>query len=230
MNSQSMGNSKDLIQQVAREIEASPTTSPTAAGPTEARQPPSESQVDAINQVFALFRLNYHNQFYAAYPDNEQLNQAKKLWLEALYDYPVEQVLRGAKHAIEHSEYLPTLSRMLNSCQEALRDLGLPDARSAYREACQARSPKSAQAWSHPAVYLAGSDCGWFLLASEPETTSWPAFQQAYSAQCRRVMAGERLEIPAPAALEQEHGSVSDREEALAEVEKLKALLAAPGD
>ncbi|NCF19406.1 MAG: hypothetical protein GWP63_14275, partial [Haliea sp.] len=57
--------------------------------------------------MFALFRLNYHNQYYAAFPDAEQLKQIKKLWLESLADYPVEQILKGAKHAIEHSEYLP---------------------------------------------------------------------------------------------------------------------------
>ena len=39
--------------------------------------------------MFALFRLNYHNQYYAAFPDAEQLKQIKKLWLDALRDYPV---------------------------------------------------------------------------------------------------------------------------------------------
>ena len=137
-----MANSKNLIQQVARGIEASKKTSATAAGPTEGiRTPPTEEQIDTINQVFALFRLNYHNQYYAAYPDAEQLKQIKKLWLEALVDYPVEQILKGAKHAIEHSEYLPTLNRMIECCQDSLSAYGLPDARSAYREACTANSP-----------------------------------------------------------------------------------------
>ncbi len=61
----------------------------------------TEAHVEALNQVFALFRLNYHNQYYAAFPDAEQLRQIKKLWLESLSDYPVEQILKGAKHAIE---------------------------------------------------------------------------------------------------------------------------------
>ena len=165
-----MADSKDLIEQVEREIEASRMTSPTAAGPTRAaHQQPSDDQIDTINQVFALFRLNYHNQFYAAYPDSEQLNEVKKLWLEALRDFPVEQVLRGAKYAIESSEYLPTLNRMIECCRESLSAYGLPDARSAYIEACNAPAPKSAQPWSHPAVYFAGRDADWFFLATEPE-------------------------------------------------------------
>jgi hypothetical protein len=214
-----MPDSKDLIQQVARDLEASRTTSPTAAGPSREI---SAQQIDTINQVFALFRLNYHNQFYAAYPDNEQLNQVKKLWLEALAGFPVEQVLRGARHAIETSEYLPTLNRMLESCHASLREYGLPDARSAYLEACRAGSPKSAQHWSHPAVYLAGRDSDWFFLANNTENLTWPVFRDRYRDYCGRVMAGEKLEVPAPEALPEPDHRLSSREEALAELKKIK--------
>ena len=175
--------------------------------------------------MFALFRLNYHNQFYSAYPDSEQLSQVKKLWLEALRDFPVEQILRGAKHALEASEYLPTLNRMLESCRQSLGAYGLPDARAAYREACTAATPKSAQAWSHPAVYFAGRDADWFFLGSEPENKTWPVFQQAYQHWCGRVMAGEELAIEAPEALPASSGVPSTREEALAELARLREQL-----
>lgn len=240
-----MADSKDLIHQVAREIEASKRTSQTAAGRTEppARQRSGElvgeqaeraeraetaekdARIDAINQVFALFRLNYHNQFYAAFPDSDQLNQVKKLWLDALWHFPVEQILRGAKQAIESSDYLPTLNRMIECCRESLSAYGLPEARVAYREACNAASPKSAQAWSHPAVYLAGRDADWFFLASEPETRTWPVFQQIYQRWCERVMSGEQLTIEAPAALPESSGKVSSREDALAELARIREQL-----
>ena len=102
-----MPDSRDLIQKVAHKIEASRRTSPTPPGQTDPGQSraghraASEARVQAINQVFALFRLNYHKQYYAAYPDAEQLRQIKKLWLDSLADYPIEQILKGAKHAIE---------------------------------------------------------------------------------------------------------------------------------
>ncbi len=32
--------------------------------------------VNTINQVFALFRINYHNQFYSAFSDTQLLQQA----------------------------------------------------------------------------------------------------------------------------------------------------------
>lgn len=178
--------------------------------------------MEAINQVFALFRLNYHNQYYAAFPDAEQLKQIKKLWLDSLAHYPVEQILKGARHAIENSEYLPTLHRMLDCCQQGLAGLGLPGARDAFLEACQAASPKSAQAWSHPAVYLAGRDSDWFFLANNPEKKTWPVFSEHYQRYVGAVMRGEKLEVPAPEALEQKPSAPLSKEEQLAELKKLR--------
>ncbi len=186
------------------------------------RGAPNEHYVDAINQVFALFRLNYHNQYFAAYQDNSQIQQVKKLWLESLCDYPVEQILRGAKHAIENNEYLPTLNRMHECCQQGLAKYGLPAVHDAYLEACKAPSPKSAQNWSHPAVYLAGKDSGWFFLANNIERISWPVYRDHYQQYCARVIRGENLDIPAPAALEQHHGEVLSQEEQLSELHKLR--------
>ncbi len=218
-----MPDSRDLIQQVAQGIEASRTTSPIPPGQTEStRAAPAAELVEAINQVFALFRLNYHNQYYAAYPDAEQLKQIKKLWLESLCDYPVEQILKGARHAIEHSEYLPTLNRMHECCQQGLGDYGLPSAHDAYIEACQAPSPKSAQAWSHPAVYLAGRDSDWFFLANNTERTTWPVFREHYQRYCAAALRGEELEVPAPEALEHQHGEPLPAEEQLAQLKKLR--------
>ncbi len=172
--------------------------------------------------MFALFRLNYHNQYYAAYPDGEQLSQIKKLWLDSLHDYPVEQILKGARHAIENSEYLPTLNRMHECCQQGLVDLGLPAPHDAYLEACRAQAPRSAQVWSHPAVYLAGRDSDWFFLANNSERVTWPVYRDHYQGYCARVMRGERLEVPAPEALEKPATKPLSREEQLRELRKLR--------
>lgn len=175
--------------------------------------------------MFALFRLNYHNQFYAAYPGGEQLNQVKKLWLEVLREHPVEHILRAAKRTLETSDFLPTLNKMLNACFEALQDAGLPDPRSAYLEACRAGTPKSAQDWSHPAVYLAGRDSDWFFLANHSEASTWPVFREHYQGYARRAANGEMLEIPEPAALPEHSGVASDRDQALEQIDRLKDLL-----
>jgi hypothetical protein len=146
----------------------------------------------------------------------------KKLWLESLSDYPVEQILRGAKHAIENNEYLPTLNRMHECCQQGLAEFGLPSTHDAYVEACQAPSPKSAQNWSHPAVYLAGKSSDWFFLANNVERVSWPVYRDHYQGYCARVIRGEDLNIPAPEAIEQQHSEVLTPDEQLAELHKLR--------
>jgi hypothetical protein len=210
------------VQQAAREIEASRTTSQTPHGQTDRSDSDAAAHVEAINQVFALFRLNYHNQYYAAFPDAEQVKQIKKLWLDSLADYPVEHILKGAKHAIEHSEYLPTLNRMHECCRETLIEFGLPAAKDAYREACMAGDPKSAQPWSHPAVYLAGRDSNWYFLANNVEKLTWPVFRDHYERYCTRALRGEQLSVPAPAALHKDEPAPLSPQEQQQRLKKLR--------
>ena len=190
-----MKNSKTLVSQSVQEIEASSKTSQTEAG----RSNNSKNQLalqDTINQVFALFRINFHNQYHAAFSDTQLLNQAKKLWLESLDHFSPDQILLGAKHIIEHSEYLPTLHRMISSCENHGAANGLPSARDAYLEACNASSPKANFDWTHPAIYHAGKKTGWHLLANEPETVSYPEFRKHYQNFCRKIANGDIIAAP----------------------------------
>jgi hypothetical protein len=109
---------------------------------------------------------------------------------------PPQVILRAAQHAIETSDYLPTLNRMIDACRHGMSDLGLPSPYDAYREACLAPSPKSEAAWRHPAVYLAGCDCGWFFLANEAEHRTWPLFREHYERWVSRAARGEILKGP----------------------------------
>jgi hypothetical protein len=195
-------NSEELAQQAEREIAASSRTSPTPPGPNEGndgRAKPDPGLVEAINQVFALFRLNYHNQYYAAFSEAEQLRQIKKLWLESLRDYPPAMILQGARQAIESSDYLPTLNRMRQCCEESLPALGLPAAHEAYLSACRAPQPAESAEWAHPAVYWAGRDCGWRFLATSTESEGWPVFERHYRQRCAAVLSDRGLPpVPDP--------------------------------
>ncbi len=193
-----MQDSNQLISQVAQEIEALQNKSTTEAGQTEQpkQQHATEAHIDAINQVFALFRINYHNQYYSGFSDVELLNHAKRLWLSSLSHYSPDTILRGARKVIEESEYLPTLNRMIRACQGDPEKFGLLDAHKAYVEACRAPSPKAAYAWSHPAIYHAGCASDWFFLANNTEKTAFPIFERHYLKLCERVMNGEKLPAP----------------------------------
>jgi len=181
--------------------------------------------IDAINQVFALFRINYHNQYYAAFNQVELLNQAKRLWLNSLNQFSPEAILRGAKKVIEESEYLPTLNRMIRACQGNLEEFGLPDSHRAYVEACQAPSPKAGYHWSHPAVYHAGCASDWYFLASSTEKDAFPVFERHYQRLCTRVMSGEELPAPNLPALPERIETPLSREENLKRMDELRKSL-----
>ncbi|MEM1141781.1 MAG: replication protein P [Pseudomonadota bacterium] len=198
-----MEDSATLAARAAQEIAASARTSPTDPGPSSDDSLVKEGLIDAINQVFALFRLNYHNQYYAAFSEEEQLRQIKKLWLESLRGFPSAQILQGAKRAVENNEYLPTLKAMRDCCIDALADLGLPSARDAYIEACNGSHAREEASWTHPCVYWSARDTGWSLLAGGAERESWPAFEASYHERCAQWLRGNPPPpVPEPSARE----------------------------
>jgi len=217
-----MDNSNDLIDQTVQEVAASSTNSVIEAGPAPEH---ASHLIDAINQVFALFRLNYHNQFYSAYSNTELLNQAKRLWLEALSYFSEEQLLLGARRVIETSDYLPTLNRMIQCCEESVSNGGLPSPRSAYQEACNAPSPKTAFNWSHLAVYYAGLKTGWYRLSNESESSSYPSYQENYRRICRDIAQGQQLTPLITSQLNDEQKPALSNEESRARLLQLKKQL-----
>lgn len=172
--------------------------------------------------MFELFRLNYHNQYFAAFPDLESLNLAKRLWLESLGSFEPEVILRGAKRVIQQSDYLPTVHKMLVACEGDNRSHGLPDVHAAYVEACNAPSPKADYNWSHPAVYLAGKASDWFFLANNPERTALPVFAEHYKLYCDQVRKGLKLTVPERKALPETIERPLSKDENLARLDALK--------
>ncbi len=198
-------------------------TLPTAAGHTELSGTENDL-IDAISQVFTLFRINYHNQYYRAFPDEAVLNQAKKLWYGSLKNYDPRTLLEATKQIIEDMEYLPTLHQMLRRCSRA--STGAPEPHAAYREACQAPSPKAGHIWSHPAVYEAGKRADWFFLSTTPEQYAYPVFKTRYEEVLNEVANGATLSpVAAPEEAEQVTEQALPREEGLKRVKQLRKLL-----
>jgi len=182
--------------------------SATSAGPKI-----SDELKASLAASFELLRINYGNQFNAAYPDVESSTAAMRLWLKNLADFPGELILRAAEQAIQHERYLPNLATLRSYCENSYQLFGLPDARSAYIEACRAPQPKSAFKWTHPAIYFAGKATDWFFLSSESEKRVFPIFKHNYEQLCERVVKGEEIEAPVLKALPTEvHIPLSTKE------------------
>lgn len=171
---------------------------------TELTNEQKDAVMDAVDRIFAEFELVYHNQYCKAFPDAEKLIYAKKLWFSYLMDYSPERIVHAARTAIKKSEFLPTVKTLISYCHPQPEELGLPDALTAYHEACQAPSPRSEYQWSHPAIYYAGRESDWFFLSSNPESKAFPIFKRHYDQLCERVLQGEKLELPATQALPEE--------------------------
>lgn len=220
-----MANSKDLIQKVASEIATSSMLSPTEAGHPEPA-PANPQLIDAINQIFALFQVNYHNQYFSAFGDNTKSeNLAKKLWLSKVSDFSPDTILKAAEKIIAESEYLPTLHKMLNACRAVGMPAGLPTPRKAYQEVCNKPSPKAEQRWSHVAVYLSGRDCGWHFLANTIESKAFAPFAEVYQQYCERVLRGEEFTIEPPQALPENSEVPASKEHNQQQLDNLKQLL-----
>jgi hypothetical protein len=196
--------------------------SPIEAGQTKPQKNQGE-RVDTISQIFALFKLNYHNQFHKAFSNTSELNSIKRLWLESLSEFDVDILLAAAKSIVAASEYLPTLKTMIQHCEEAAKS-GYPDVRLAYVEACCSASPKAEQTWSHPLVYHTGRELGWHFLHSTQEDIAFPAFKQVYAELMKKARHGLELKMPELLELEKPESKPASEETRKHYISKLNSL------
>ena len=209
-----------IIEQVGEAIKGK-----TAAKPSQQKKPLSSAEkhaiMDAVDQLFAELQLTYHNQYYKAFPSEEKIIFAKKLWFEHLQEFSAERILKACRQATRESEFLPTLHTIIKYCEVTENELGLPDVYQAYVEACQAPNPKTDYQWSHPAVYWAGKASDWFFLANNVESKALPVFKRNYQMICERIKSGEALSAPVPMALPKADTQPLSSEE---KRERIKAL------
>lgn len=186
--------SNDKIQKTGSEIEVSSKRWQIEVGHLN-KDP---DLIDAINEIFAMFQVNYHNQYYSAFGDSsESENLAKKLWLAKLNEFNSNILYKAAEKIITESEYLPTLNKMIQACVYFKLPRQLPTPHEAYHEACIKESPKNIQTWSHPIVYLAGKDTGWLRMHSETDAKVFPVFSKVFQKYCKRLVNGEKFSIDA---------------------------------
>ena len=115
-------------------------------------------------------------------------------WLLALQDIPDDAIRLGTDKARHIGTNYFTLPVFIELCKVQPEDLGLPITEAAYHEACCAQEVRRHK-WSHPAVFHAGADVGWFDLRNGV-ADSKRRFSDAYARRVAQVMAGELLAVP----------------------------------
>lgn len=146
--------------------------------------------------LFARFKAIYTHKFASAYSTSDEVKLAKREWAVALKGFQEPLLAYAVERTKEVYAWPPTISEFLKLINTAYKAYGLLDPRSAYYEACECRTDPLTYKWTHPAVYFAGTQTGWYKLKTEEERVSWPLFEANYIKIIDRVIAGERLVIP----------------------------------
>lgn len=145
-------------------------------------------------------------------------------WARELADLTDRQIQMGLRKAKDFVGYF-SLPAFRELCRISPADLGMPDAMTAMREACNAPFPKDRHSWSHPAVYLAGCAVGWFDMQNKTEKELFPIYDSAYDVLVKRVLAGEPLSMPVPKALPPKVYMPAKQEHARAALSKIRGML-----
>lgn len=165
------------------------------------RQSINQTAAQHVNEIFKQL-MAAKTAWRVAYPDDQSLADGKKTMVKALIDAGVsdfEMIKLGVSKArLDPSDFFPSPGRFIQWCQPTPEDLGLPTDEAAYREAAVNSYSPIAHRWSHPAVYQAGKETGWFFLKTASQRDTQAEFKKVYADICRRVMSGDVFAVPAP--------------------------------
>ena len=151
--------------------------------------------------IFARFHHIYTHRFESAYRDETTLNQAKREWALSLAGLSANLIELALERCKREHAWPPTIAEFLKLVQPSPESLGLPSVGAAYVEACQNAHHPAQHEWSHICVHLAAQNTGYFMLRSDPERLTRPAFEKEYLKLIERLANGETLSLKQPMAL-----------------------------
>ena len=155
------------------------------------------NRIELVNLIFTQLEVTYHNQFHKAYPDKNSLNLAKQLWLTQLQRFDEKIVFESVGKLMTTSDFLPTLSKVINSCVEnKLESNGIPNVNYAYKEACHSRNNFEKFTWSHPIIFYIGSKTGWDYLWTQSEKETFKEFKLNYDILVNEYLEGKEFSEP----------------------------------
>jgi hypothetical protein len=144
-------------------------------------------------------------------------------WASGLADLPERAISYGLSQAKDYTGFF-SLPAFRELCRPTAEALGLPACKVAYVEAAM-KGGDSRAVWSHPAVYHAGCQTGWYELRSFPESEIYPRWKLNYEKMVNRVLDGEDLSLPVQQALPEKIPEFLSHDENKARLAKLREML-----
>jgi hypothetical protein len=168
----------------------------------------SEQAAWQINDIFKSLQACFPA-WKNAFPGDKEINLAKKVWTKGLMESGItslSEIKLGMRMArASGSDFFPSVGKFIAWCKPTPEAFGLPANQAAYNEACNQAHMASRGKWTHPAVYHAASQTGFFSLKqSTPGDATNKQFDHNYTVTLRKVMAGEDFELPIAVAIEQQ--------------------------
>lgn len=194
-----MKRAQDLIPAASRQLATPPAHQKLQAVADDAQA--GQLINDLIRELRAIFPA-----WKQAWPTAKHQELAKVTWTKAIVEAGItdwSMIERGLQWCRSiGTDFMPSAGKFMEHCWPTPVELGLPDAETAYWEACRFSHPAMAghERWSHPAVYHAAIKCSRHSLLHLPVETSRLKFQAAYRDICRELARGVVLPEP-PKAL-----------------------------
>ncbi|MFT5706292.1 MAG: hypothetical protein ACI9ES_000564 [Oceanospirillaceae bacterium] len=203
-----MKTAKEILEKNVNALRPQSWTSTTPTGDESlraeraAKNEINQTTKTLINMVFTRFMAIYGHKFKSSFETEAEMRIAKREWAMSLTAYSENELVKAVSICKETLAWAPSIAEFIGILQGLNDALGLPDVRSAYREACFHALVPSKHKWSHCVVYHAGRAVGWFELRSEQEQQTFPQYSYQYEVMCRRFRQGEKFDLPVAVAIE----------------------------
>lgn len=163
----------------------------------------------------ALYGFIWSNQ----YPSTASRDIALKEWLACLKQLTHWQIEKGLKKCMESKDkFPPTAMQFKERCMPGYEDFGLVESEEAFQQAVTNYK-------THPAIYHAVLDVGFFEFKNLPERMVKSRFIEAYKKRAQQMIGGVILTIPTHKMIENKPKSDLPKMSAGEAMSKVKKLL-----
>lgn len=201
----------DIIQGVNKDLNERATKSEKTL---------NEEATELVNQLFKIL-ITQVSYFAFKSQDDNYMSFIKREWVKTFIanNMDNEKIKRGIEKIRKAQDEIKNITpiQFVGLCMIDPSDIGAPETRKAYLEACRLSHPcETVKNWSHVVVRYAAQKTGSHFLRTEPESKTYPVFEQNYREACEMFADGRIMQT-----LEHDDGT----KEYNTEMEKQRAVI-----
>lgn len=178
-----------------------------------------EMTAKIVNDLFEVLSA-IKPAFRQAWPTQREFENAKIQWIKAFMDInlnSLEKIQRGVKEfRLSPGCFIQSPGDFIALCKLDPSDIGAPETRKAYLEACRLSHPcETVKNWSHVVVRYAAQKTGSHFLRTETESKTYPVFEQNYREACEMFADGRIMQTLEYDDSTKEHNTEIEKQRAI---------------